>query len=54
MISINNDLSPEYNIYGMKIDCWEMEKNMVKSDLKKNSSINGKNQIKNGWENIYM
>ena len=30
----------------MQIDLWEMEKNIVKSDFKKNSPIDGKNKIK--------
>ena len=31
----------------MQIDHWDMEKNTVKSDLKRNSPIDGKKQIKN-------
>ena len=40
----------------MEINCWEMKKNTVKSDFKKNELINGKNQIKNGgilWNHVW-
>ena len=41
----------------MEIDCWDMKKNIVKSNFKKKSEpIYGKNQIKNGgmmWNDVW-